>query len=214
MNRYTMPTFAITAAGDEFTLPDSPRWWWDQLPGEKHLRIIPNAQHTLVTAITEVLNDLKTFYKLIHYNISRPDFTWTLDYVKTKDTAAKTVVTLGKDKPKSVRMWWADTVASSGKRDFRLVICFDLSKPECIQPILWFPVELQLNNGPYTAEMSDPAAGWSGFMVQIDYEVKLPSGKTVQFTTTSEVNIVPDIFPFPRCPENLCNSPPALPPQA
>lgn len=43
-DRFTFPIWNIMAAGDEFTLPDSPRFWWHKLPGEKHLRIVANAE--------------------------------------------------------------------------------------------------------------------------------------------------------------------------
>src|SRR6266542_5037664 len=46
-DRLTMPKFLINAAGDQFFLPDSSRYYFDDLKGEKYLRYIPNADHSL-----------------------------------------------------------------------------------------------------------------------------------------------------------------------
>ena len=45
--RLTMPKFMIQAAGDQFFLPDSSRFYFDDLKGEKYLRYIPNTDHGL-----------------------------------------------------------------------------------------------------------------------------------------------------------------------
>jgi PhoPQ-activated pathogenicity-related protein len=48
-DRLTMPKFMIYAAGDQFFLPDSSRFYFDDLQGEKYLRYVPNADHSLRT---------------------------------------------------------------------------------------------------------------------------------------------------------------------
>ena len=45
--RLTMPKFIVNASGDEFFLPDSSQFYFDQLRGETHLRYVPNAGHSL-----------------------------------------------------------------------------------------------------------------------------------------------------------------------
>ena len=45
--RLTLPKLILNAAGDQFFLPDSSRFYFDDLPGEKHLRYIPNTDHSL-----------------------------------------------------------------------------------------------------------------------------------------------------------------------
>ena len=46
-DRFTMPKLIINAAGDQFFLPDSSRFYFDDLPGEKHLLYEANADHSL-----------------------------------------------------------------------------------------------------------------------------------------------------------------------
>ena len=59
-NRLTMPKLLLNAAGDQFFLPDSSRFYFDDLPGEKLLRYIPNADHSLDK--TDVFETLEAFY--------------------------------------------------------------------------------------------------------------------------------------------------------
>ena len=46
-DRLTMPKYLVNASGDQFFLPDSSRFYFDDLKGEKHLRYEPNASHSL-----------------------------------------------------------------------------------------------------------------------------------------------------------------------
>ncbi len=41
-HRLTMPKFVLNAAGDQFFLPDSSQFYWNDLRGEKYLRYVPN----------------------------------------------------------------------------------------------------------------------------------------------------------------------------
>jgi len=46
-SRLTMPKFLINAADDQFFVPDSSQFYFDDLPGVKYLRYVPNADHSL-----------------------------------------------------------------------------------------------------------------------------------------------------------------------
>ena len=46
-DRLTMPKFLVNATGDQFFLPDSWRFYLADLPGETHVRYVPNADHGL-----------------------------------------------------------------------------------------------------------------------------------------------------------------------
>jgi PhoPQ-activated pathogenicity-related protein len=212
IKRFTFPVWNIIACGDEFTLPDSPRFWWNLLPGEKHLRAIPNAEHSMAGHSFDIVSDIMAFYKLFVHNIPRPTVDWTLVHAGASGAASITVNT--SMVPKTAKMWWADTVASTGLRDFRLVTCFDIS---CLQPVAWFPVDLTAVSGgdanstltTFVGERTAPAVGWTGFLVQLDFEIDVPAmNEKVWWRISTEVNIVPDVFPFPVCPDSECNSPP------
>ncbi|MFN0123264.1 MAG: PhoPQ-activated protein PqaA family protein, partial [Blastocatellia bacterium] len=46
-DRMTMPKFIVNATGDQFFLPDSWQFYYHDLPGVKHLRYVPNGEHSL-----------------------------------------------------------------------------------------------------------------------------------------------------------------------
>jgi len=67
-NRFTnLPKYIICAGGDEFFLPDSPNSFWDLLNGPKLLRVVPNAEHSLIGQQIDIILTADTFYK-VHLN--------------------------------------------------------------------------------------------------------------------------------------------------
>ena len=89
-DRLTMPKFMLNASGDQFFLPDSSQFYFDDLLGEKHLRYVPNASHSLDK--TDALESLQAFYATIVKGTPRPAFTWTFE----RDGSIKVVA---KDRP-------------------------------------------------------------------------------------------------------------------
>ncbi len=55
-----------------------------------------------------------------------------------------------------------------------------------------------------------PASGWTGFLVQVDYLIPVPGLGNLSWRVSTEVNVVPDTFPFPACPPSNCNNPPRI----
>jgi PhoPQ-activated pathogenicity-related protein len=45
--RLTMPKFIVNATGDQYFPPDNSQFYFDDLPGVKYLRYVPNADHSL-----------------------------------------------------------------------------------------------------------------------------------------------------------------------
>ncbi|MCB1155477.1 PhoPQ-activated pathogenicity-like protein PqaA type, partial [bacterium] len=46
-DRYDMPKLLLNATGDQFFLPDSWQFYWNDLQGEKNLRYVPNTGHSM-----------------------------------------------------------------------------------------------------------------------------------------------------------------------
>ena len=51
--RLSIPKYIVNASSDDFFLPDNARLYFDELPGEKMLRVAPNASHYGITAFVE-----------------------------------------------------------------------------------------------------------------------------------------------------------------
>ena len=102
-----MPKFIMNASGDQFFLPDSSQFYFDQLPGEKHLRYVPNASHSLDK--TDALESVQAFYASIVNGTPRPEINWTFE----RDGAIKVVA---KERPSEVMLWQA---SNPDARNFR-----------------------------------------------------------------------------------------------
>ena len=107
-DRLTMPKFMINSAGDQFFLPDSWRFYWDDLKGEKYIRYVPNTDHALRDS--DAGESLGAFYSTVLTATPRPSFTWNVSKDGTIRVRTKT-------KPTSVTLWRA---LSPNARDFRL----------------------------------------------------------------------------------------------
>mgnify|MGYP000659755373 FL=1 len=106
-DRYQMPKLIINAAGDEFFIPTSSQFYFDELPGEKYLRYVPNANHSL--SGTDALETVLAFYASILNGIPRPIFSWNFNKDGSITVTSKTEV-------KEVNMWSAQ---NNEARDFR-----------------------------------------------------------------------------------------------
>jgi PhoPQ-activated pathogenicity-related protein len=137
-DRFTMPKLMIDATGDQYFLPDSSRFYFDDLPGEKYLRLVPNADHSLRNS--DARDSLEAFYQAILAGRPRPRFSWKFD----KDGSIRVHTA---DAPSTVKLWQATNPEA---RDFRL---------EKLGPA-WESTELAASGkGEYVARIEKPAKG-------------------------------------------------------
>ena len=169
--RYNMPKFLVNAAGDEFFVPTSSQFYFDQLPGEKFLRYVPNASHSL--ADSDALESILAFYAAVLNNYPRPKFDW--DFGSDGGIRVRS-----KDKPSNVVLW----VASNREaRDFRKDT---IGKG-------WKSQQLELSkDGIFIANVERPDEGWSAYFIELKYET--PFG--LPFTFSTPVRVIPDTLPF------------------
>jgi PhoPQ-activated pathogenicity-related protein len=69
-DRLTLPKYILNSTGDEFFLPDSWQFYWDDLIGEKHLRYVPNSNHSMRD--TDVIDSMDAWYHSVVHNVSLP----------------------------------------------------------------------------------------------------------------------------------------------
>lgn len=171
-DRFTMPKFLINAAGDQFFLPDSSRFYFDDLPGEKYLRYVPNTDHSLKGS--DANDSLVAFYQSIVDGTPRPKFSW-----KFERNGAIRVIT--ESQPATVKLWQATNPVA---RDFRL---------ESVGPIYHAMDLTPVKPGVYLAKVEKPAKGWTASFVELTY----PSGGKYPFKFTTAVRVTPDKLPYP-----------------
>jgi PhoPQ-activated pathogenicity-related protein len=171
-HRLTMPKYIVNSAGDQFFFPESSRFYFDDLPGEKHLRYIPNTDHSLKNS--DVYLSLAAFYEALVRGRPRPSLSWKFE----RDGSIR-VRTAGR--PSEVKLWQATNPKA---RDFRF---------EAIGAA-WRSSPLQdQGGGVYVARVGPPPTGWTAFFIELSY----PLGGPFPFKVTTAVRVTPERLPFP-----------------
>ena len=169
--RLAMPKLILNSAGDQFFLPDSSQFYFDDLPGEKYLRYVPNSDHSLRN--TDAFESLTAFYHALLNGRPRPDFEWEMEPDGAIRVTAKT-------KPAAVKLWRAH---NPKHRDFRL---------ESVGPI-WQSEDLQASaDGAFVARVPKPGQGFTAYFVELAF----PSGTKPPFKFTTPVRVLPDEYPY------------------
>jgi PhoPQ-activated pathogenicity-related protein len=171
-DRLTLPKFLVNAANDQFFLPDSSQFYFDDLRGEKQLRYVPNTGHSLDK--TDAIESVHAFYASVVNGTPRPGVRWTFE----RDGSIKIVT---RQLPDEVRVWQATNPKA---RNFRHDVSGTAYTSQPLQP-----------SGPNTwvARVARPAAGWTAFFAEMTF----PSGGKYPFKVTSGVRVIPDTLPFP-----------------
>jgi PhoPQ-activated pathogenicity-related protein len=171
--RFTMPKFLINAADDQFFLPDSSQFYFNDLPGVKYLRYVPNADHSLKGS--DAPKSLFVCYQALLDGGALPKFDWKLEGENGLRVTTK-------DHPTQVLLWQA---ANPNARDFRI---------ETVGPKAWTSAPLgETSPGVYLGKIDAPAKGWAAFFVELSF----PGRHDVPFKFTTQVRVVPDVLPFP-----------------
>jgi len=142
-DRMTMPKFIVNSTGDPFFLPDSSRFYFDDLPGEKYLRYVPNSEHSLKG--TDAWESLSAYYDSVVKGAARPKFSWKFE-------RGGNIRVIPASRPAEVKLWRATNPKA---RDFRL---------DTLGPA-WTSTPLAAGrDGSYTAGVAAPPVGWTAFL--------------------------------------------------
>ena len=80
-----IPKFFIISSDDEFMSMDWTNSYYDKLQGEKHLLIVPNTEHSLLTGFYDIYSSMGTFVRSIANGIKkRPTFEYSVDKASGK----------------------------------------------------------------------------------------------------------------------------------
>lgn len=165
-SKYTMPTLVGVSTGDQFFPPDSSRFYYNDLPGDKRLRYNPNTDHAQSEAA--IFTALEWAKRVLNGS-SIPNYTATFQ----QDGSIRVET---QDNPNSVKLWQA---TNPNARDFRL---------EEIGAAYTSTTLTDQGGGVYIGSVSTPSQGWTAYLVELDF------GDNLIFT--SEVGITPDTLPY------------------
>lgn len=168
----SLPKLFINAAGDEFFLPDSSRFYRHQLVGPTYLRYIPNVGHNLKGS--DWLKTQAAFFEATLSGRPLPSFSWSLE-------GGEKLVLETADRPTQVRLWRAENCES---RDFRLFMV-----GSC-----WESEEIELDEeGGSSILLEEPEKGWNAAFLELTYDW----GGSYPLTFTTDIYILPDTLPYP-----------------
>ncbi|MCC6591210.1 MAG: PhoPQ-activated pathogenicity-related family protein [Bryobacterales bacterium] len=170
-DRLTMPKYIVNASGDQFFLPDSSQFYFKDLKGEKLLRYVPNASHSLQNSDAPLA--LLAWMQEILENKPRPRYSWRIDN-------AGTIRVKAVDTPREVKLWQA---TNANARDFRLDVIGPAYKSTVLQPE---------KNGEYIARVAAPEKGFSAYFVELTY----PGLGKFPIKVTTDVRVTPNRYPF------------------
>jgi PhoPQ-activated pathogenicity-related protein len=169
--RLTMPKFILNATGDQFFVLDGSQFYYNDLPGPKYLRYVPNADHSLRNSDAPL--SVLSFYQAVLAGAPLPKYAWSFE----KDGAIKVTT---QDKPMDVQLWQATNPKA---RDFRLESLGPVWKSAALEPAA---------DGSYLAKVPAPEKGFTAFMVELTY----PGPTLAPFKFTTGVQVTPDVLPF------------------
>ena len=167
-SRLKLPKYILNSTGDEFFLPDSSQFYWEDLIGEKHLRYVPNSNHSM--AATDIYDSADAWYHSIVHNVKLPRYSWNL-------SEDGTITVFSLDKPEKVLLWQAHNPET---RNFTQEVIGKAYES--------FPLE-ETEPGIYKAKLDPPDTGFTAYYVEMHY----PSGISTPFKFSTGVKIVPDI---------------------
>ena len=170
-DRLELPKFLLNSTGDEFFLPDSSQFYWDDLVGEKHVRYVPNSNHSMNG--TDIFDSIDAWYHAIVHNVKMPRYSWNL-----ADDGTITVSSL--DEPLEVLLWQAH---NPNDRNFTQAVIgrdYQSTTLEEIEP------------GTYQVKLNPPEQGYTAYYVEMHYS----SGISAPFKFSTEVKVVPDVTEY------------------
>ena len=168
-DRLTMPKFVLNSAGDQFFLPDSTQFYWDDLKGPKYLRYVPNTDHSMKNS--DALQSLVSFHDSILRKKQLPEYSWELP-------SPGVIRVVSKTKPSRVKLW---TATNPEARDFRLETLGPKYREKILEPE---------GDGIYEATLDNPEKGWTAGFIELTYD-----NEPAPFKFTSGVAVIPDTLP-------------------
>lgn len=160
-----LPKLVMLGSGDQYWTVDAAKFYFPQMPGEKHLYYEPNADHGMGSK-EGAIRALSAFYHQVLTDQRRPRFSWRIRDDGTYSIRAR-------DLPAGVRLWKADAPT----RDFRMITIGEAWSSE--------PVTAD-RPGRYSGRVPRPESGFSAFYFELLY----PSGLGFDYGLTTIMTMI------------------------
>jgi PhoPQ-activated pathogenicity-related protein len=172
VDRLTMPKYIVNSSGDQFFCPDSSQFYFDDLKGEKHLRYVPNTDHSVDGSI-DAMTSIVAFYQMIIDGKPRPEITWTFEDDGSIRVHSDTP-------PQQVLLWQATNPKA---RDFRLATIGSAYTSTELKPEA---------DGSWVGRVAKPEKGWTAAFIELAFD----TGTAFPFKVSTAVRVLPDTLPY------------------
>lgn len=179
-DRLDMPKFLLNVSGDQYFLPDTTKYYLDDLPGLTRLRVVPNWDHAVDRNADAIFSAIG-FYDSFLNQVTMPGL--DVEVVRESDEAVEWLLTANiEDKRVRLRrlVLWQGT--NPDARDFR-------------QEVIGKPFQMSTleagEDGRYRIRVEEPESGYTAFFVEHRYEVE---GQDLPLVFTTQVRVIPDVL--------------------
>ena len=179
LDRLELPKLVVSSMGDQYFLPDSSRFYWDELQGDKYLRYLPNVGHD-PTPSDFLTHTLLSFYMLLKDDLAIPQYSW-------RHNADGTFEVTSDIEPTEVRLWQGTNELA---RDFRISTFGESFTSELVSAD---------TDGSYRVTVDVPEVGWTAYMMELTWDMDL----LYPLKLTTQTYVVPDVVPYPYKARNL-----------
>ncbi len=166
-DRLKIDKYIINASGDDFYVPDNSHFYYDQLPGSKSLRVVPNSSHNGILSVTE--QSLISFVNRFQEKQKLPEIT---EKVQNSGEGKKELAVSFSEKPETVLQW---TARNPTARDFRYA---------CDVRYNSVPVSLSGGGDTLSIPLTVPDSGWQATYIEAIF--------SDGYVATTQVYITPD----------------------
>ena len=179
--RLRMPKYGINASGDQFFVPDSAQFYYDDMLQPMRLNYFPNVGHSL-TSYEHAIGVASPVYISMAQGLPLPQITWSETYtgsglmINVTPSTTPTVL--------SASLYTATT--NAGFRNFRVEVIGDTA---------WTAAPLTPVGGVYSVVVPNPGPNqWTGAFVQVVFDSGLPG---LPLVLTTQIYVTPDVYLYP-----------------
>lgn len=150
--RLAIPKYIVNASGDDFFVPDNSIRYYDRLPGEKSLRMIPNSDHAGIRNVSAPA--LISFTNRFQRHSSMPTVTANIE----KNGNHLTLSAKFSEKPEKIKLWKA---SNPNSRDFRYACGIRYSSEDLTVQSDWREALLKID---------EPSTGWQSIFLEATFK--------------------------------------------
>ncbi len=188
----SIPKFIMNSSCDEFFVPDSTRWYYADLPGEKYLNYVPNVSHSLGDEFdidTPAVQNLLAWFLAKTQNLNLPKYRWVRE---TANTLRVEIDSEFVNSIQEVKLWKCTNPIARDFRKYKLDSWGLSYQDQTLSPV---------SPGVYRVTVPTPSSGWTAYFVQIKFNnqarfaIAVPGISVPPLVFTTPIFIVPDEYP-------------------